>query len=64
MLYQPATTGKRKFRPAHLWTAVLAILDVLLARRADREYLDGMRPQELEDLGMRRTDVRDYRPFV
>lgn len=31
--------------------------------RADQAYLDGMRPQELEELGLRRTEDSGYRFF-
>lgn len=42
----------------------LYIVGALMTRRADLEYLDGKRPEELEELGLRRTEDRDYRPFV
>ena len=64
MLYQPTKTGKPEFRPARVWASVLSIFGTLMARQADLEYLDGMRPEELEELGLRRTEDRDYRPFI
>jgi len=46
-----------------LRTAFSAIFSAVAAQSADRRYLDGMRPSELEDIGLRRTDSRDYTSF-
>lgn len=68
MLYHPAspTTPARPQR-TRLWTALRTILGTvfgaLAARSSDRRYFDGMRPEELEDLGLRRTESRDYTTF-
>jgi hypothetical protein len=37
------------------------IVALVKLERADQAYLDGMRPDELEDLGLRRTEDNRYR---
>ena len=68
MLYRPASPAKSATAPGNrlfiaLRTAFSAIFSAVAAQSADRRYLDGMRPSELEDIGLRRTDSRDYTSF-
>ena len=60
MLFQPAPRTRILKRAIAL---VGGIFSGLAGRRSDAAYLDGMRPGELEDLGLRRTDDGAYRFF-
>ena len=42
---------------------VTGTLASLLRSRADTAYLEGLRADELEDLGLRRGEDGQYRPF-
>jgi hypothetical protein len=64
MLYRPIETAEPApalpSRRSHIWTALAGIFASISKRSADTRYLDGMRPEELEDLGLRRTESRGY----
>jgi hypothetical protein len=64
MLYQthkPSMPRRLAARFLGLFASTLALLQ---QQFADTQYLDGLRDVELEELGLRRTPKRDYRPFV
>ena len=65
MLYNPKPT--RAFIAiaiaSKLGAGIATGLAALLKGRADLVYLEGMRPEELEDLGLRRTDDGGYKSF-
>jgi uncharacterized protein YjiS (DUF1127 family) len=65
MLYQPITTEPTNSKPiaARLLSAMAGVFSGLLQQISDRQYLEGMRLSELEDLGLRRTESRDYLPL-
>jgi uncharacterized protein YjiS (DUF1127 family) len=63
MLYQPRTDIRAPNPLRLLFVAVAGALASLFRRRCDVMYLDGMRPSELEDLGLRRSQDGGYRPF-
>lgn len=64
MLYQPPRPHIRAANGFRLLLAAAAgALASFSTRRRDLMYLDGMRPGELEDLGLRRSEDRSYRPF-
>ncbi len=60
MLFQPAPRSHFLKRALAFTTGILA---GIVGNRADAAYLDGMRPSELEDLGLRRGDDGGYRFF-
>jgi hypothetical protein len=62
MLYQPAETKAKPFGRRFLG-ALGALWSILTQQRADHLYLDGMRPGELEELGLRRAEDRSYQPL-
>ncbi len=47
-----------------LQSLAASMLAALQRQFADTQYLQGLRDTELEELGLRRTPERDYRPFV
>jgi uncharacterized protein YjiS (DUF1127 family) len=60
MLYQPEKTGPA--RTARTAVRLIAAVWARLAREcADRSALEGMSPEQLADLGLRRTGQRGYR---
>ena len=64
MLYQTRKSSIARQLAARLLGAVVSALASLPKQFADTQYLEGLRESELEDLGLRRTPERDYRPFV
>lgn len=60
MLFQPVPRPRIFTRAIAL---IGGVLSGLVGTRADTAYLDGMRPSELEDLGLRRSDDGVYRFF-
>jgi hypothetical protein len=64
MLYQTRKTSTARRLAAGLLGLLASAFAALPKRFADTEYLEGLRESELEDLGLRRTPERDYRPFV
>jgi hypothetical protein len=64
MFYRPIDTTDATPEPTTtrhgVWAAIAAIFASLRKQHLDAQYLDGMRPEELEDLGLRRTEGRDY----
>lgn len=67
MLYRPIETTEPTpafpSLPSRFWAALVTIVASLSQGGADQRYLDGMRSEELEDLGLRRTESRDYTFF-
>ena len=53
-----ATTGIRR-----TLAIIAGFAAGMVRQRGDQAYLDGMRPDELEDLGLRRSDNGGYRFF-
>ena len=64
MLYRTRKSSIARRLAARLLGAVTSALAVFSRQYADTSYLEGMRDAELEDLGLRRTPERDYRPVV
>jgi uncharacterized protein YjiS (DUF1127 family) len=63
MLFQ-ATPKRNAATVIRRTVAIIAGFTAGLVRhRGDQMYLDGMRPDELEDLGLRRSDNGGYRFF-
>lgn len=60
MLYRPLETPRRPSLINRFGLAVAAALASLRRRHADTQYLDGLSPRDLEELGLRRFDDRDY----
>ena len=60
MLFQPVPRTPLARRMLAVVTGTLASL---LRSRADAAYLEGLRADELEDLGLRRGEDGQYRPF-
>jgi hypothetical protein len=58
-------TPKRHSRPLihHAVGLIDGFVAGLLQRRADQAFLDGLRPEELEELGLRRSEDNRYRFF-
>lgn len=63
MLYHPRPHIRAANGLRLLVAAAAGALASLFRRRRDMMYLDGMRPSELEDLGLRRSDNGSYRSF-
>jgi hypothetical protein len=63
MLYQPRPQPAAAKPLRQLVVTVAGVFASLFKSRSDLMYLDGMRPGELEDLGLRRADDGRYRPF-
>jgi hypothetical protein len=61
MLYQSTTRIGRLTRRAFGFAA--GLFAIMRKPHSDGVYLDGMRPSELEDLGLRRGDDGSYRFF-
>jgi hypothetical protein len=64
MLYRTRRSDALRYVAARLLGAVLTVVASLKKQSADRRQLDGLRNSELEELGLRRTDQRDYRTFL
>jgi hypothetical protein len=64
MLYQTRKPSMPRRLAARLPGLFASTLALLQRQFADTQYLDGLRDVELEELGLRRTPERDYRPFV
>jgi hypothetical protein len=63
MLYQPQPHASPAMRLFQIALAILAAgLASLSKGHGDLMYLDGMRRDELEELGLRRTQDGGYRP--
>lgn len=60
MLYRPLETPDRPSLASRILTALSALGATLRSRHADTMYIEGMRPDELAELGLRRYDERDY----
>lgn len=60
MLFQPAP---RTSFVKRMLAFVAGTLASLLRSHADTGYLGGLRPDELEDLGLRRSEDGNYRFF-
>jgi uncharacterized protein YjiS (DUF1127 family) len=63
MLYQPRPKIRHASWLRRLFLTVAGAWASLFRARGDVMYLDGMRQDELEDLGLRRAHNGSYRPF-
>lgn len=63
MLYQPKPRNSAAALARHVLVAVAGVFAGLGRGHSDGAYLDGMRGNELEDLGLRRGDDGSYRTF-
>ncbi len=63
MLYRNRKPSTLRRLTARLLGLAGSMLTLLQRQYADTQYLEGLRDSELEDLGLRRTPERDYRPF-
>jgi hypothetical protein len=61
MLYKPTT---RESIAERFLRSIIFAFAALRRQHADTRYLEGLRPSELEELGLRRTDERDFRTFL
>ena len=63
MLFQPTPKRNATTFIRRTFAVAAGFMAGLVRQRSDRAYLDGMRPGELEELGLRRGENGGYRFF-